>query len=83
MNNPHKINGKRPQGIYSQMMAMEDRVYTNSISIETLNKLFKQCTPEVTRKFNHPLFYGTPGKEINIIMNEDWYNPEYYTYGNK
>jgi len=40
-NNLNKINGKRPQGIYTQMLAMKDFTYPN-LTREYIDKIFNQ-----------------------------------------
>lgn len=74
--NTHKTNGKLPNGIYNQMMLMNDNIFKNKISKEILDKIWKEATPTTTKELDFLTLFGTPGIQIDLVMNERYYNPD-------
>lgn len=60
-NNPYMANGKSSNGIYSQMMLMDDNVFSKSISKESLDKLFNSVKPEIDNELDVLTIFGTAG----------------------
>lgn len=69
----HITNGKRPQGIYAQMMAMEDKIYYPHISKEVIDRIWNECAPKI-KELDFLTIFGTCGGEINLELEDKWYN---------